>query len=227
MRIIEFETKKRDHGSAITIARGCCDQISTMYCDESEITPLDVLSVFQQAIPFALTEGKPIADNVKPCFDLYGVCFQRKAAIVRYRGDHISYLLVGFDAVSNTPYFHGVSAQAVRYACRTEPASLDAPVQIGQRSIWKLSQKRWSQGVGHGEFYFVPEEAPRGELISPSSFAVSEETRVTYDQIWLDRYDRMYVRNPVVQLPDEDEPFRYAGDRYFSMTSSSDVTIDW
>lgn len=159
--VMHQDTQETTHPK---IKRGHFDQIVSIFMDN----PIKLMGRFSLCLPETFMEfDKAKRGDALNC-DLYGFDPAQNVAVIqirhsfrRYRNGylntHVDYVLVGFNEITNQPFRHPVSAQAVRTAIRRSPKDPAAPIRAAQRWMWQVTDRQLDQSIRQGDVLLVPE----------------------------------------------------------------------
>lgn len=178
----------------------------------------EILTQFAPCLPakFAQFDHRKRGDAVS--WDLYGWDPVQNVAVIQIRhawrrrathflSVHKTYVLVGFNEITNAPFRHPVSASAVRAAVRraADPVGV---VRAAQCWMWGVTPNLLERSTRQGDVLLVPERsAPRGEAVECGSRTTVGGTHEIRAVRIVQAGERIYALNPrVVHLRDQHEP---------------------
>lgn len=178
----------------------------------------EILGQFAPCLPaeFAQFDHRKRGDAVK--WDLYGLDQVQNVGVIQIRHTwrrrathflsvHKTYVLAGFNEITEAPFRHPVSASAVRAAVRrgADPVGV---VRAAQCWMWGVTQAQLERSTRQGDVLLVPERnAPRGEILECGTRATVGRTHEIRAVRIVQTDERVYALNPrVIHLRDQHEP---------------------
>jgi hypothetical protein len=178
----------------------------------------EILAQFAPCLPgeFAQFDHRKRGDAVN--WDLYGWDRAQNVAVIQIRhawrrkathflSVHKTYVLAGFNEITEAPFRHPVSASAVRAAVRraADPVGV---VRAAQCWMWRVTERQLERSTRQGDVLLVPERnAPRGEIMECGTRATVGGTHEIRAVRIVQADERVYALNPrVIHLRGQHEP---------------------
>jgi hypothetical protein len=222
---------------SMRVRRGPYSEIQSV----GDIPAAAIIEHFRDCLPerFIEFDSKRRGDALN--LDLYGYCPEQEVAVIqvrhafrRYRNSYLNvrkdYVLVGYNEITELPFRHPVSANAVRAGVRAAPDDPSSAVRAAQRWMWGVSDAQLSKSLRQGDVLLVPlRRRPIGKKIGTDRHLLGGSHEIRAREIVVDGAGGVFAWAPALwHVKGQHDPIYAESETWYQVKIARETeTWDW